>query len=278
MSRHLGSDAGRPRLRVAFVLAPRFTLSAFAAFVDALRIANGDGASLRSCAWAVVGDPRSAIRSNCGVELVPTDAPRFPASYDYVVVVGGSARDRHALPAAQRAFVRGAAAHDVPLVAVCAGASVLADLELTHGPGLSCVETSVAPLVAELVARHCGPSPARDPVVARAMHWIDRTLADGRHLSDLGASLGISVRQLQRRFFAELGMTLRAYRAQRRLQRSKSMLETTALPVGEIGLECGFADGAHFSRTFRRAYRDAPSRVRSRGGTISQEYGADAHS
>lgn len=278
MSRHVGSDADRPPLRVAFVLAPQFTLSAFAAFVDALRVANGDGASLRSFAWAVVGDPRCAIRSNCGVDLVPTDAPRFPASYDYVVVVGGSAKERHVLPAAQRAFVRGAAAHDVPLVAVCAGVSVLSDLELSNAPGLSCAEGSVAPLVADLVARHCGPAPARDPIVARAMLWIDRTLADGRRLSDVGTSLGISVRQLQRRFLAELGMTLQAYRAQRRLQRSKSMLETTALPVGEIGLECGFADGAHFSRMFRRAYRDAPSRIRSRGVATSQEYGVDAHS
>ena len=49
--------AGPPRLSIAFVLAPRFTLTAFAGFVDALRLAadEGDRSRQRSCRWAILG-------------------------------------------------------------------------------------------------------------------------------------------------------------------------------------------------------------------------------
>ena len=44
------------KLRVAFILAPRFTLTAFAGFVDALRLAADEGDRSRQieCQWTVL--------------------------------------------------------------------------------------------------------------------------------------------------------------------------------------------------------------------------------
>ena len=43
--RHMGRNAApkRPKFRVGFLLMPRFTLTAFAGFVDAPRLAAGEG-------------------------------------------------------------------------------------------------------------------------------------------------------------------------------------------------------------------------------------------
>ena len=53
----VSGEAAPPRLRVAFVLTPRFTLTAFAGFVDALRLAadDGDRSRPRLIGWEVLG-------------------------------------------------------------------------------------------------------------------------------------------------------------------------------------------------------------------------------
>ena len=87
----LDSTKETPRLRVGFVLTPRFTLTAFAGFVDALRLAADEGDRSRpiDCAWAILGDPAQPIVSSCGASMVPTHSMKSPERYDYIVVVGG---------------------------------------------------------------------------------------------------------------------------------------------------------------------------------------------
>ena len=65
-------DPASPRLRVAFVLAPRFTLTAFAGFVDALRLAadEGDRSRPRLIRWEVLGS--EPVRASCGAAVQPT--------------------------------------------------------------------------------------------------------------------------------------------------------------------------------------------------------------
>src|SRR3546814_8894114 len=57
-----------PKLRVGFILAPRFTLAAFANFVDAVRLAADDGDRRQQieCEWEVLGEPGEMIESSCG--------------------------------------------------------------------------------------------------------------------------------------------------------------------------------------------------------------------
>jgi transcriptional regulator GlxA family with amidase domain len=61
------------KLRVGFVLAPRFTLTAFAGFVDALRLAADEGDRSRRirCDWDILGRPGEAIVSSCGAAVQP---------------------------------------------------------------------------------------------------------------------------------------------------------------------------------------------------------------
>ncbi|HZM35994.1 MAG TPA: GlxA family transcriptional regulator [Burkholderiales bacterium] len=314
-----------PKLRVGFVLTPAFTLTAFAGFIDALRLAADEGDRSRpiECEWTVLGDPGVAITSSCGASVRPWSAMEDPALFDYVVVVGGLLHGGQKLLPGTPAFLRAAAKAAVPLVGLCTGSFVLARTGLLDGY-VTCVSwfhrldfatqfprlrfvtdrmfvvdrdrmtcaggTSVVHLAAHLIEKHCGralaskslrimiedyplppdtPQPesvvtrqARDGLVRRAMLLIEQKLGQSDPLPELLAGLGIGVRQLERRFVADVGITPRDYRHQLRLARAKWMLEHTDISVTNIGLECGFGDGSHFSRAFSRRFSRSPLAIR----------------
>ncbi|SDE79192.1 GlxA family transcriptional regulator [Limimaricola pyoseonensis] len=126
--------AAEPRLRVGFLLARRFTLSAFANFVDVLRLAADEGDRSRPilCRWRVIAEKLEPIRSSCGVTVGPEEKLGDPARFDYVVVIGGL-MDSGGLTPAETAFLRRAAALKVPLVGVCTGAFILHEAGLMAG-------------------------------------------------------------------------------------------------------------------------------------------------
>ena len=137
------SQAGErmePRLRVGFVLAPRFTLTAFAGFVDALRLAADEGDRSRPllARWAVLDTAGEPVPSSCGASVVPTAALASPGDYDFVVVVGGLLHGGLRTPARMMAFLREAAEQGVRLVGLCTGSFVLAQAGLLDGY-LACV-------------------------------------------------------------------------------------------------------------------------------------------
>lgn len=71
---------------------------------------------------------------------------------------------------------------------------------------------------------------------------------------------------LRRRFVTAYGMTPVEYRIRLRLQRARDLLQTTALPIAEVGRRVGFASASHFSRLFRRQFDCSPSDLTRLGG------------
>jgi transcriptional regulator GlxA family with amidase domain len=124
-----------PTLRVGFLLTPRFTLTAFAGFVDALRLAADEGDRSRPllARWAVLDAANGSVTSSCGATVTP-DAPLdSPQDYDYLVVVGGLLHGGQRVPARLTAFLRQAATVGVKLVGLCTGSFVLARAGLLEG-------------------------------------------------------------------------------------------------------------------------------------------------
>jgi transcriptional regulator GlxA family with amidase domain len=115
-------------LRVGFLLARHFTLTAFAVFVDALRLASDEGDRSRQikCRWTVMSSRRAPVAASCGVEVTPTSGLIDPKQFDYLVVVGGLLHGGEQVDEATLAYIRKAAEAGVTLVGVCTGSFVLA--------------------------------------------------------------------------------------------------------------------------------------------------------
>lgn len=129
------ASAPTPRLRVGFILARRFTLCAFANFVDVLRLAADEGDRSRPilCRWRVLSATPEPVESSCGMQIQPEDRFGDPRLFDYIVVVGGLIDEMERLPAEGVAYLRRAAEAGVPLIGICTGAFILHRAGLMSG-------------------------------------------------------------------------------------------------------------------------------------------------
>ncbi len=122
-------------LRVGFILANNFTLTAFANFVDILRLAADDGDNSRPirCQWQIMSHTEDAIRSSCGAYVRPTSGFVDPANLDYIVVVGGLLHRGPQLHSKSQEYLLNAARANRKLVGVCTGSFILCRLGLLEG-------------------------------------------------------------------------------------------------------------------------------------------------
>lgn len=186
----------RPALRVGFVLANHFTLSALSLFVDALRLAADEGDRSRPirCSWSIMSSRADPMRASCGLTVNRTAPFLDPKEFDYVVVVGGLLHAGEQVDQATTAYLRSAAAAKVPLIGVCTGSFILSraglmkgrrtcvswyhfpdfeaefpdqtpdadQLFVVDGDRITCAGGSgVADLAAHLIKLHVGQSPAQ---------------------------------------------------------------------------------------------------------------------
>ncbi|MFB9947458.1 GlxA family transcriptional regulator [Rhizobium puerariae] len=127
-------DSGR-RLKVGFVLAKSFTLSAFAMFVDTLRLASDqkDRSGRVLADWQVLGSTRHLVTSSCGVQVAPTSDFVDPALFDYIVVVGGLLSASNPVDHETISFLKRASSQRVKLIGLCTGSFILAEAGLMKG-------------------------------------------------------------------------------------------------------------------------------------------------
>ena len=88
--------------------------------------------------------------------------------------------------------------------------------------------------------------------LSEAVQFIQKNYAKPLTTRQLALMVGISSSLFARRFQKLFNTTLRQYQLRLRVKAACRMLTETGKSMTEIGLEVGFYDHAHFSRTFSR--------------------------
>lgn len=116
-------------------------------------------------------------------------------------------------------------------------------------------EEGAAELSREILKALIGdcPGPAVDPRIAEAVRRIE-TLPDKKISVDrLANRAGLSRSRLMHLFRESLGIPVRRYLLWKRLQ-DGLILVRQGLPLTRAAIDAGFADYAHFSRTFKSTF------------------------
>jgi AraC family transcriptional regulator of adaptative response / DNA-3-methyladenine glycosylase II len=104
----------------------------------------------------------------------------------------------------------------------------------------------------------------RADLVARAMRLIADGVIDTGGVPALASRLGYSVRQVERQLLAELGAGPLALARAQRAQTARLLIETTALPMGDVAFAAGFASIRTFNDTVRAVFALPPTELRRR--------------
>lgn len=94
-----------------------------------------------------------------------------------------------------------------------------------------------------------------------------------QHLSDsaLGGQMisdhfGLSATYLNQLFKQELGMTIKQYISEMRMERAEQLLTQTYETVDEIATKCGYSNGNYFAKAFRENRKMPPTDYRKMMG------------
>lgn len=115
------------------------------------------------------------------------------------------------------------------------------------------------------------PTPQReDPRKLRdAASFIHAHCREALSLDDICAAAGLSASYLTRAFKEHFGLTPHAYLMNRRIQYARERLRLGDR-IADVALDAGFADQAHFQRTFKQLLAATPGHYR---GTDARRFG-----
>jgi AraC family carnitine catabolism transcriptional activator len=144
---------------------------------------------------------------------------------------------------------------------------LLALIERIRGAGLArqvarTMMFETAPTEFTDAAFAAGGVSSLDPRLGRLVSLMQDHLEDPLALDALCARARVDPSTARRLFNKHIGEAPRAYYARLRLERARTLLRYSHLPVAEIAVAAGFSDTASFSHAFKRRYGLAPSRAR----------------
>ena len=92
----------------------------------------------------------------------------------------------------------------------------------------------------------------------RAMEYISANLGEDLGLNQIADEMNLSPSHFAHEFRRSTGSTPYQYLLQQRLERAKTLLKTTRLPIQNVGALTGFNYPANFVRTFRQRVGQPP--------------------
>lgn len=110
----------------------------------------------------------------------------------------------------------------------------------------------------------CHESNAQSKMVRDACGYIEIHLEDPLTLAILAQAIGYSESHLSRSFKSEMGLGVSQYIRTARIEKAKTLLETSDISVAEIATLLHFASSSHFSGHFREQVGLLPQEYRKK--------------
>lgn len=101
-----------------------------------------------------------------------------------------------------------------------------------------------------------------DQLIEEAVAEIKNNLHKKLNLAELAGTYYLSYVQFSRRFKAAIGTTPQEYIAGLRLNKAKTLLSDTDLPIKQVAISCGFGSEYYFSNFFHKYCRMPPTQYR----------------
>jgi AraC family transcriptional regulator len=99
-------------------------------------------------------------------------------------------------------------------------------------------------------------------ILRRAIEFINDSLDRNITLAEIGTQVEMSPYHFARLFKRSTGIAPHQYVLDRRIERAKTLLSETTLPLAEIAYRLGFASQSHFTALFRRFTSTTPKAYR----------------
>ena len=101
-----------------------------------------------------------------------------------------------------------------------------------------------------------------DERVRAAVFLMQEHIANPIAVATIARRVGVPTRQLERGFQRSFLMSPSCFFRLMRLRRARWLVLHSSLSITQIGIDCGFADTAHLTRSFKREYGELPSGLR----------------
>ena len=98
--------------------------------------------------------------------------------------------------------------------------------------------------------------------ISNAKHYIDEHLAEDISVSSIAANLYITPNYFSRLFKRITGEGCNEYIVRKRIEKAKSLLETTSIKTGKIAMMVGYRDTNYFSLAFKKHTGKSPTKYR----------------
>jgi AraC family transcriptional regulator, carnitine catabolism transcriptional activator len=160
----------------------------------------------------------------------------------------------------------------------CAGAAAILDLMIAwigwHDDAGLAAEVAEhlllgTPRAADTAQRaaSAGAHGSADAAVLRARAIMAKYIEEPLTCGEIARRVGLSLRQIERRFKDELHLSVLQQYRQIRMAKAHQLLQQTELSVTQIALSCGFVSPEYFCRLYRAQFGCSPSRDRRQSTT-----------